>query len=120
MLTAYILPKEQGVALQFINQDVGSYANLPLNRISQMIDTMSCVLTNDRKIGTNLRSKIMEPLVYSKLKDLKRPLLITVMTDSIPNGEDQDEFVNTIVECGDKLEAAGMPRESKCLDRNSR
>ncbi|RSL83664.1 hypothetical protein CEP52_016661 [Fusarium oligoseptatum] len=64
-------------------------------------------------IGTNLKSKILEPLVYSKLpNDLKRPLLISVITDGAPSHEPRRTFIDAIAECGDKLEAAGLPRES--------
>jgi hypothetical protein len=59
-------------------------------------------------------SKILELLVYIKLpNELKRPLLISIITDGMPDLEPKGTLVEAIAECGDKLEAAGLPRESK-------
>ncbi|KAF4538100.1 uncharacterized protein LTHEOB_11048 [Lasiodiplodia theobromae] len=76
---------------------------------------MEPVPTNDShtKIGTSLKSKVLKPLVYDRLKaeGLERPLLISVITDGRPNGENQSELVNAILECGKELEDAGYHRE---------
>lgn len=47
--------------------------------------------------------------------NLKRPLLVSIITDGMPELEPRSTFVDAIAECGDKLEAAGLPRESKPL-----
>ncbi|KAF2131818.1 hypothetical protein P153DRAFT_382712 [Dothidotthia symphoricarpi CBS 119687] len=71
-------------------------------------------LGGDTPIGTNLRRKILEPLVYSNLpKNLKRPLLISVITDGMPELELRSMFVDAIAECGDELKASGLSR--KCV-----
>lgn len=115
-----LLPDGEGVVLRFINQGVDGSSNLTFKGIKEVEDnlkSMSWKPDGETEIGTHLRSKILEPLVYSKLeaKCLKSPLLISVITDGMPSGEKGSEFVDTILECGSKLEAAGYHRESACL-----
>ncbi|CAG8662775.1 18303_t:CDS:2 [Rhizophagus irregularis] len=107
-ITTRILPEGQGVALRFINQDVDNNSNLTLAEIRNILEPMSYMPGGNTEIGTYLRSKILEPLVYSKLesKSLERPLLISVITDGMPEGEKSSEFVDAILECGNKLEGA--------------
>ncbi|KAI1471240.1 uncharacterized protein F4812DRAFT_455352 [Daldinia caldariorum] len=65
-------------------------------------------------IGTNLRFKILEPLIYHKIrnKSFKRPLLIFITTDGIPSAEGGSAFADAILECGEKLEEVDYPRKS--------
>ncbi|KAJ7055870.1 hypothetical protein C8F01DRAFT_1157959 [Mycena amicta] len=111
-ITTRILPDGDGVALRFINQNVDNSESL--REIGSIMDKMSWKPIGDTAIGTNLRSKILEPLVYSKLQPqtLARPLLISVITDGMPGGEKDEAFVEAIKECGEKLKQAGYPRES--------
>lgn len=117
-ITTRILPEGEGVALRFINQDVPDSSNLNLEGIGKIIDPMSWKPGGNTEIGTYLRSKILEPLVYSKLesKKLERPILVSIITDGKPEPEDRSELVKSIVECGQKLQGAGYPRESASLD----
>lgn len=73
------------------------------------------------QIGTYLSSKILGPEVYSKInaKKLERLLLISIITDGMPSAEKGSELVNAILECAEKLQDAGFPRESACLMPNS-
>ncbi|KAK6955757.1 hypothetical protein Daesc_003401 [Daldinia eschscholtzii] len=116
-ITTRILPQGEGVALRFINQDIDDSSNLSLQGIGDIIEPMSWKRSGRTPIGTNLRSKILEPLVYSKIRDksLKRPLLISVTTDGNPSLEPDSTFVEAISECGKKLEDAEYPRESRTL-----
>ncbi|KAK7033426.1 putative ankyrin repeat protein [Favolaschia claudopus] len=115
-ITTRVLPEGDGVALRFINQDVDNSEKLSLQDIGRIIDGMSWQRNGDTAIGTFLKSKILEPLVYSQLKakppTFKRPLLISVITDGMPSQESDDTFVDAIKECGDELSKAGYPRES--------
>jgi hypothetical protein len=108
-ITTRILPEGEGVALRFINQDVDDSSNLTLAGIGNILEPMSWKPDGNTEIRTSLRSKILEP------KSLERPLLISVITDGIPSGEKDSEFVDAILECSNKLEGAGYPRESACL-----
>lgn len=111
-VTTYILPEGEGVYMRYINQGISNADSLAFEELRDIIQPLTP--GGDTPIGTNLRNKILEPLVYSKLpNDLKRPLLISVITDGDPSKEPRSTFVNAIVECGERLEAARLPRESK-------
>jgi hypothetical protein len=113
-ITTRILPKKEGVALRFINQDTDSALSLNFEQIGETLQRVTW--GGDTPIGTNLKSKILQPLVYDKLSSkLERPLLISIITDGMPDPEPRTTLVNTIVECGDKLESAGYRRESVYL-----
>ncbi|KAI2466904.1 ankyrin [Annulohypoxylon bovei var. microspora] len=116
-ITTRILPEGEGVLLRFINQDVEHSSNLNLDGIGNVLESISWKRERSHtQIGTYLKSKILEPLVYSKLESehegLERPFLISVITDGMPTQESPSEFVDAILECGDKLEKAGYPRKS--------
>ncbi|KAJ7848621.1 hypothetical protein B0H14DRAFT_2767474 [Mycena olivaceomarginata] len=113
-ITTRILPEGDGVALRFINQNVDNSEKLNIQEIGTIMDNMSWQRNGNTAIGTYLRSKILEPLVYSKLQPptLARPLLISVVTDGMPSQEKDEAFAEAIKECGDKLKQAGYPRES--------
>lgn len=115
-ITTRILPGGEGVALRFINQEVSAASNLTLTEVGEVLAPLSWKSGGNTQIGTNLRAKILEPLVYSKLetKSLERPLLVTIITDGIPSDEKNSEFVDAILECGTRLKSAGYPRESTC------
>lgn len=113
-ITTRILPEGEGVALRFINRDVDNASNLTLAEIGKILDPMPWQPGGNTEIGTYLRSKILQPLVYSKIKDktLERPLLISIITDGMPEPEDKSKLANAIVECGNALQSADYPRES--------
>lgn len=117
LLTTRILPNGEGVALRFINRDIDTASDLRFEDISAVTEPMTWQPGGDTRIGTSLKRKILEPLVYHKIetKSLERPLLISIMTDGMPEPEDKSTLVNSILECGDKLQAAGYPRESTCF-----
>ncbi|CAH0040695.1 unnamed protein product, partial [Clonostachys rhizophaga] len=110
-VTTRILPEGEGVYMRYINQEIPNSDSLKFEELLNAVKPLTW--GGDTPIGTNLKSKILQPLVYSKLpNDLKRPLLVSVITDGMPEPEPKSTFVNAIAECGDKLEAAGLPRES--------
>ncbi|KAF3483020.1 uncharacterized protein GIQ15_02344 [Arthroderma uncinatum] len=113
-VTTKILPKGEGVALRFINQDVDDSPNLTQEKITEILKPMKWAPNGNTEIGTYLKSKILEPMVYSKLepKSFDKPLLISVITDGMPSVEADSVFADAILECGNKLEDAGYPRES--------
>ncbi|KAI1422629.1 hypothetical protein F5Y12DRAFT_607906 [Xylaria sp. FL1777] len=110
-VTTRILPEGEGVYMRYINQSIPNSDSLKFDDLLDVIKPLRW--GGDTPIGTNLRSKVLEPLVYNKLPDnLKRPLLISVITDGMPEPEPKSTFVDAIAECGKKLEDAGLPRES--------
>lgn len=114
-ITTRILPEGEGVALRFINRDLNNSSKLTFEEIGTIMDSWQP--NGDTKIGTHLKSKILEPLVYSKIEEenLERPLLITIITDDMPSSEDPSQLAKAILECGDRLQHAGYPRESACV-----
>ncbi|KAF2634485.1 hypothetical protein P280DRAFT_413668 [Massarina eburnea CBS 473.64] len=110
-ITTRILPAKEGVALRFINQGSNDDPTLNFEQIREALQRAKW--GGSTPIGTNLRSKILQPLVYDKLSSkLERPLLISIITDGNPYPEPRSTLVDAIVECGDKLEGADYPRES--------
>jgi hypothetical protein len=121
-VTTQILPEGEGVALRFINQKVDNSSNLTLDGIRRIMNSTSWDPSGNSEIGTNLKSKVLEPLVYSKIKDknLERPLLVSIFTDGIPEPlENNYELVRVILECGNMLQNAGYPRKSTYVTLNS-
>jgi hypothetical protein len=116
-ITTRVLPERDGVALRFINQEAPNSEKLSASEFARAMDGMSWQYRGDTAIGTYLRSKILEPLVYRPLQQstLARPLLISIITDGMPSQEKADAFVEAIKECGDKLTQAGYPRASAYL-----
>lgn len=115
-ITTRILAEGEGVALRFINQEVNASSNLTLTEVGDILTPLSWKSGGNTQIGTNLGSKILEPLVYRQIetKSLERPLLVTIITDGIPSEEKNSELVDAILECGNKLEGAKYPCESTC------
>ncbi|GAP84999.1 putative ankyrin repeat protein [Rosellinia necatrix] len=111
-ITTRILPDGEGVALRFINKDINNSDNLTLDGIRIALEQTSP--GGGTAIGTNLKSKILEPLVYSRLNQggIKRPFLISIITDGEPSEENESALADAILECGRKLEAAGLPRKT--------
>jgi hypothetical protein len=113
--TTRILPDGEGVALRFINQMTDESPNLDFEGIGQALSSINP--RGDTAIGTTLRDRILEPMVYKPLSEgrLKRPLLISILTDGGPSHEDTDTLVKVIVQCGDKLKENGRPSECTSL-----
>jgi hypothetical protein len=63
-----ILPDGDGVALWFINQDMDNSDKLSLSAIGNIMEKMSWMHRGDTAIGTYLKSRILEPMVYSQLQ----------------------------------------------------
>jgi hypothetical protein len=116
-VTTRILPEGEGVTLRFINQN----STPTFKAIKENIDALFSSPNGSTNIGTGLRSKVLEPLVYSKIiaRYLERPLLITILTDGSPYPEYRSKLFDTISECGRRLRDAGYPPQSAYLILNS-
>lgn len=112
--TTRILPDDEGVAVRFINQAVNNSPTLGLSGIEQAIDSVH-PKEGHTDIGMNLEKKILEPLVYNELVagTLKRPLLVSIITDGEPQPEANEKLASVIVKCGDRLVSEGYPRDSR-------
>ncbi|GBE84699.1 hypothetical protein SCP_0606790 [Sparassis crispa] len=93
-----IVPETYGVELRFINAD--SASNLSAAEIDAAMRRVEP--DGGTMLGTSLRSKILEPLVYGVIasgKKLDRPFLICTITDGDPSRGDRPSFKDAIVEC---------------------
>ena len=108
-----IVPDDMaGVDLRFINNDFESTLSA-----REILQVMRGIKTSPgTNIGTNLREKILNPLVYEIINQpktntnpipFKRPLLVCIITDGEPIPEDQNVLRDEIVTCKRKLEAKG-------------
>lgn len=113
-VTTLVLPEGEGVALRFINRDVDNATNLTLEGIRDILKPMTWQPGGDTPIGTNLQSKILQPLVYEKITNgaLERPLLIIIITDGMPEPEDSSVLVDAILECERRLQENDYPPQS--------
>ncbi|OJZ91062.1 hypothetical protein ASPFODRAFT_78101 [Aspergillus luchuensis CBS 106.47] len=113
-VTTQLLPAGEGVGLSFVNSEVDIFPNLAVGQVKKILDSAPLSPSGNTAIGTNLRSRILEPLVYSKVSSqrLDRPLLIIITIGGYPESRAESEFVNAIIECGRKLELAGYPRRT--------
>ncbi|RYP11085.1 hypothetical protein DL764_000243 [Monosporascus ibericus] len=109
--TTRILPDGEGVALRFINQTTNESPSLDLEGIGRALN--SVYPQGDTAIGTTLRERILKPLVYNPLAagTLRRPLLVSILTDGGPMPEAKGMLASVIVECGNELVRKGYPRD---------
>ncbi|KLP09281.1 related to ankyrin repeat protein [Fusarium fujikuroi] len=106
-----LVPDNSGAHLRFINSD-DQGNDLTADQIDARIQFQPGGGTN---IGTNLKKKVLEPLVFKKLDQdgrLDRPFLVLTITDGEPSPEPIDTFKKTIEECGRRLEQKDYPQES--------
>jgi hypothetical protein len=112
-----IVPDDMaGVDLRFINNNFAS--NLTY---TEVLEAMKRVRPSGvTEIGTNLRKKILQPLVYDMIDSntssnpipFERPLLVCIITDGHPVQEGRDKLRDEIVRCKQKLEAKGYETTS--------
>ncbi|KAK4231590.1 hypothetical protein QBC38DRAFT_343545, partial [Podospora fimiseda] len=119
LISTPFLPSSEGIALRFINQGPALNDNsciFDLRTLGEVMKLISWVPDSNTDLGSSLTSKVLDPLVYQKLslRALQRPLLISIITDGIPdtNNNNQNGLEKAIIECGDKLVEAQYPRDT--------
>jgi hypothetical protein len=103
---------KKGVHFRFINKVTPNANFLDSNGVQSLLT--STKPNGATPIGTQLKEKILNPLVYSVLdagKQLERPYLIMIITDGCPSVEPNDALRNSILECGKRLKAAAYRRD---------
>ncbi|KAK4248287.1 hypothetical protein C7999DRAFT_13811 [Corynascus novoguineensis] len=107
-VTTKLVPDDLGVDLHFINHRQG-FADLREDEINEQLKTIKP--DGGTTIGTNLERKILDPLVYKPLESggLKRPLLISIITDGEPTGESADKLKTVILDCKERLDKHDCP-----------
>ncbi|KAJ0420842.1 hypothetical protein BJY00DRAFT_283645 [Aspergillus carlsbadensis] len=105
----------RGVHLRLINQDLPGADNLDGDGVAWILGNTVPNTYHSTPIGTNLKRKILQPLIYSVLnsgRDLDRPYLVFVLTDGCPWMEPEDAFRNAIVDCAKFLEQIGYRKDT--------
>lgn len=118
-ITTRLVPDDEGIELRFINQATNLSMSKPsLDTINSIMNDMP--LNGWTEIGTNLKQKVLDEVVYSPLKNqtFKRPVLISIITDGHPQGdqgtrEEKDTLKDAILECGKILEEHGYDPKGK-------
>lgn len=70
--------------MRYINQQIPNADSLKFEELREVIKPLTWI--GGTPIGTNVKSKILEPLVYRNLpNNLKGPLLVSIITDGMPS-----------------------------------
>lgn len=109
-----VVPDHLGVHLRFINKEPSNANNLRLDHVKSIMSRIEAGGTTE--IGTNLRKRILDPLVYQT--KMTRPILVSIITDGIPGGakgspETKDTLRNEILKCQEFLLTNGLPPRGK-------
>ncbi|KAE8419971.1 hypothetical protein BDV36DRAFT_293622 [Aspergillus pseudocaelatus] len=100
-------------SIRFINRDVGNADNLTVDQVKEHMRQMT--LPGGTDLGTNLRSKILDPLIYNPInakQNLRAPYLIMTIGDGVPTPEPKDTFRNEIVSAANFLKGAKYSPEA--------
>lgn len=112
-ITNRAVPDNKGVYLRFINRNTPDANNLDSDAVVQRLNFIP---NGPTPIGTKLRKRILDPLIYSVInagKQLERPYLVMIITDGCPWDEPEDQLRTSILECSKLLEANGHRRDGK-------
>lgn len=116
-VSTYLVPHGYGTSLQFINlfRDVHD-DTLSHTQVQAIMN--STKPSGHTQIGTNLKEKILKPLVYDVIKNnkrLERPILVSCITDGCPSDESPGKLKKEILRCTQFLEKNGYPPSSTLL-----
>ncbi|KAF8543210.1 hypothetical protein BDD12DRAFT_874832 [Trichophaea hybrida] len=95
---------KSGISLRFINfRNDDGYNNLSHGEINSAVSKVSPNGTT--QLGTKLLEKVMFPFVIDPARkmELKKPVLISIITDGEPTEEDIDTFKWSILACKNQL-----------------
>ncbi|EHK26727.1 ankyrin repeat protein, partial [Trichoderma virens Gv29-8] len=99
-ISTLLVPEDHGAGLLFINDKRTLNPNLNAEQVQDIMKATKA--SGKTRIGTQLETKILKPLVYDVINSgekLKRPILISCITDGCASGEVEDKFKETIIEC---------------------
>ncbi|CCX12336.1 hypothetical protein FPQ18DRAFT_342378 [Pyronema domesticum] len=112
-----ILPMKEGsISMRFINANGNGTWDKMTNMDAMEAAVKGVPYTGYTPIGAMLKSKILEPMLYAKLRapaknpakgimtGLEKPLFVLVITDGWPYLEANDHFRNVIVESVNEVE----------------
>ncbi|EHK41813.1 hypothetical protein TRIATDRAFT_84408 [Trichoderma atroviride IMI 206040] len=110
-ISTFLVPPGHGTSLQFINHVRDIHDNkLSQREVKAIMNSVKP--TGHTKIGTNLKKKILQPLVYDVINNkgiIERPILVSCITGGCLSREPVDQFKETILECIRILKENGYP-----------
>ncbi|KAH6611346.1 ankyrin repeat [Trichoderma cornu-damae] len=110
-ISTCLVPDGCGTGLQFINDNGTLNDSLSSDQVEERMKSVKP--RGNTKIGTHLEQKILKPLVYDRInsgKRLKRPILVSCITDGCAKGEPIDSFKEAILRCVRFLEKNKYPQ----------
>ncbi|KAF8451562.1 hypothetical protein BGX38DRAFT_1269382 [Terfezia claveryi] len=116
-ITTRLIPDDEGVEIRFLNSGPKEQALYKkYSTVTTAMDAGNMLTEADyggvTRLGTVLRAEVLKPYIYDVLEtgsgQLKRPLLISIITDGCPYGEGTDELYKAIIECKTKLKGKGI------------
>ncbi|KAJ3258544.1 hypothetical protein HK103_003504 [Boothiomyces macroporosus] len=99
---------DDGIAVRFFNGDQLGDNITNAKKVDNLIAKTEFV--GITPIGTNLESKVLAPMVYEAVskRAFKKPLLVFIITDGEPSGEDEDTLIKVIDNCQQFLQKFGL------------
>lgn len=117
-ITTKIVPTGGGIELRFINAKTTDEMSKPnVTKVDEIID--SARFRGETPIGTRLKQKVLEDLVYAPLREdrLNRPILVSIITDGEPTPEKPDYIQKVISECVRELDKKEYTKNGRaCLN----
>ena len=100
-----------GISIRLLNNDNDGHMN-NICTVTDVEQALSGVYPGGgTALGTELKRKVLVPFIVNVLerqrKKLDRPLLVTIVTDGEPCGEERDTLKNTILWCKRYMENMG-------------
>ena len=108
-----IVPDKLGIHLRFINKHLAVANDLHMDDVENYIAKIQP--SGGTKIGTNLRTQILDPFVYKRDMRKDRPLLVSIITDGLPQPEHRDTLKNEIIGCQRYLQENSLPPRGNYL-----
>jgi hypothetical protein len=100
-----------GITIRFINaqNDAGFNGIRTEEQVETCLDTVD--LAKGTPLGTRLFEKVVHPLIVQKAQrgELRRPVVVSVVTDGEPTGEHKDTLKRTILATKNELEKLSTP-----------
>ena len=111
-----------GISLRFMNWKPSPYERVQLDGIRNEEDINRLLGTPGQPgpvnfsgltpLGTELRSQVIDPLILNRARSgegLKKPVLVIIVTDGQPAGEQRDTLKRSIQYCRDELRRMPVP-----------
>ncbi|KAJ3204393.1 hypothetical protein HDU67_009545, partial [Dinochytrium kinnereticum] len=103
---------DDGISIRFMNSTVSADHVRSGSEAISLVDRV--VFNGLTPLGTQLQRKVLDPWVLEPLRrrTLQKPVLVIIITDGEPVGEDRHKLKNVILEAKQQMMAMGYPATS--------